>query len=160
MPGPKSKKEAVSEGRAIAESHGLKLCDCCLKSNEDSLKALTFMTSLTDIKEKAADKELSELSEEIREIKMIVRKNENKLEKLNQEFRTKLEDFTSVSMKKIEENQKATKDWSSLFKNKVKVLVSDVQKSMVDTKTSIELNAERILRKNNIVAYNVPENAD
>ena len=113
MAGPKSKKEAVSEGKAIAESHVLKLCDCCLKSNEDSLKALTLMTSLTDIKEKPADKELSEISEEIREIKMIVRKNENKfeaLEKLNQDFRTKLEDFTSVSMKKIEENQKAKKD--------------------------------------------------
>ena len=38
------------------------------------------------------------------------------------------------------------------------MLVSDVQKSVVDTKTSMELNAERILRKNNIVAYNVPEN--
>ena len=38
------------------------------------------------------------------------------------------------------------------------MLVSDVQKSVVDTKTSIELNAERILKKNNIVAYNVPEN--
>ena len=52
------------------------------------------MTSLTDIREKAVDKELSELSEEIREIKMIVRKNEHKfevLEKLN---------LTSVSLNK------------------------------------------------------------
>ena len=46
------------------------------------------MTSLTNIKEKAVDKELSKRSEEIREIKMIVRKNENKFEVLEKDFKT------------------------------------------------------------------------
>ena len=83
------------------------------------------MTSLTDIKEKAVDKKLSELSEEIREIKMIGRKNEHKfevLEKLN---------LTSVSLNKNRGEPEGHKGLSSLFKNKVYVLVSDVQKSSV-----------------------------
>ena len=57
MSGPRS-KEVMLEGRAIADSIGFKLCDCCSKSNEDSLKALTFNTSLTDLKVK----ELIEIS--------------------------------------------------------------------------------------------------
>ena len=121
------------------------------------------MTSLSYLKEKKKkDKELIEIAEEIHEIKSIVRKKENNSEALEkqrvqiQDLRTKFEEFTRNSFMRLEESQEVTKDWSSLFKDKVEM--SDVQISVVETKISFEHESERMAKKNNIVAYNVPEN--
>ena len=94
MPRLKSEKDAMLEGRAAADSHGLLLCE---KSNEDSLKELTFI-----IENQTKDNELIEIAEDIHEIKSIVRKKENNSEALEkkrkkkvqiQDLRMKFEEF-------------------------------------------------------------------
>ena len=52
------------------------------------------------------------------------------------------------------------KQWSSLFENKVKTLITDIEKvqgSVTDTNSKIEMNNERQRRQNNITVYNLTE---
>ena len=60
----------------------------------------------------------------------------------------------------MEENKQETKQWSSLFENKVETLIKDVEKiqgSVTDTNSKIEMNNDRQRRQNNIIVYNLME---
>ena len=63
-------------------------------------------------------------------------------------------------IKKLQENKQVTKQWSSLFENKVETLITDVEKiqgSVTDTNSKIEMNNDRQRRQNNIIVYNLTE---
>ena len=67
---PRNKKEICLENPSPAEVLGLRLCDCCLKSNEDSLKILVEIKEL-----QPTHNELRETAHEIREMKHVLKKN-------------------------------------------------------------------------------------
>ena len=53
-------------------------------------------------------------------------------------------------MKNLDENKQETKEWPSLFENKVETLITDIEKvqgSVTDTNSEIELNNERQRQK-------------
>ena len=78
------------------------------------------------------------------------------IEELQQNFK----ELNKVSIKKLEENKQVTKQWSSLFENKVETLITDVEKiqgSVTDTNSKIEMNNDRQRRQNNIIVYNLTE---
>ena len=139
------KKDGCSDKKSEEDGMcGLKLCGCCIKENEEVLKYLNVIVSLR------AD---------IKEIRESIKKNEDRFAVFEQQskeiadLKSKLDSFTRDS-------KQATREWSSLFKDKVELLVSDVgsvQKSVEATKSSFEISSDRLNRKNNIVIYNLPE---
>ena len=142
--------------RSIAEMLGVKLCECCFKENEEALKILADLKTV-----QAKERETKEMVDDIKEIKNMIKKNDNMtmaLEKQSgqiQDLSLKLEEIANKGML---ENQQMKKEWSSLFKDNVEVLslnVGAVQRSVVGT---IETNNKRVERQNNIVVYNLQEN--
>ena len=133
---PKNKKEICLENPSPAEVLGLRLCDCCLKSNEDSLKILVEIKEL-----QPTHNELRETAHEIREMKHVFKKNENMalaIEKQAIEIKElilKIDNLMSSTTKSMDENKKTPKEWSSLFKEKVEGLVSggSAQKSVMES---------------------------
>ena len=114
----------------------MKLCECCIKENEEILKLLNVLVSLKF---------------DIKEIRENLKKNEERCAVFKQQkneiadLKSKLDSFTKDS-------RQATKEWSSLFRDKVDHLVSDVgsvQKSVEATKRSFEVSSGRLNRKNN-----------
>ena len=59
-----------------------------------------------------------------------------------EELQQNLKELNKVSIKKLDENKQETKQWSSLFENKVGTLITDVEKiqgSVSDTTSKIEI---------------------
>lgn len=138
------KKDGCSDKKSEEDLCGLKLCECCIKENKEALGFLNVLVSLRS---------------DIKEIKENLKRNDERFAVVEQQkneiadFKSKLDSFTKDS-------RQATREWSSLFKDKVELLVSDVgsvQKSVEATKSSFETSNDRLNRKNNIVVYNLPE---
>ena len=159
MPGGRTKAEVKDLSNDIA---GLRLCESCVKCNEERLK------DLMKLEEKRT------FAEEIKEVKQVMGEVKTHLERSTknekilleqkehiQELRIKLESFSKDSIDKLEESRATNKKWSELFKDRVEVLTSNVksiQQSVEDTGTKINIAADRQRRVNNTVIYNMPEN--
>lgn len=163
MPRPRSAKEANSELKVAAELLGFHLCESCLKENEDCLKKFAEENT------KEAKGQLKTLSEDVGELKQIVKVTDKLVNAIEEQgkqievLQKNLKELNKVSIKKLDENQQETKQWSSLFKNKVETLITDVGKvqgSVTETQTKLELNSERQKRQNNIIVYNLTEDVD
>ena len=60
----------------------------------------------------------------------------------------------------MDENNQVTKQWSSLFENKVDTLITNIEKvqgPVTDTNSKIEMNNDRQRRQNNLTVYNLSE---
>ena len=139
---------------------GFHLCESCLKLNEDCLK------KFVDDNAKESEEQLKGVTEDVAELKLIIRTTDELVGAINEqgkqieELQQNLKELNKVSMKKLNENKQETKQWSSLFENKVETLITDienVQGSVTDTKSKIEMNNERQRRQNNIIVYNLTE---
>lgn len=160
MPRPRSAKDAISELKTGAELLGLHLCESCLKANETCIKRFA------DENAKDPKDQLKTLTEDIKEIKMIISTTDKLMESISEqknqieELQKSLKELNKVSVKKLDENKQETKLWSSLFESKVETLITDIEKvqgSVTDTKSKIEINIERERRQNNIIVYNLTE---
>ena len=159
MPGGRTKAEVKDLSSDIA---GLRLCENCMKCNEERLKDLRRL------------EEKQTFAEEIKEVNQVMKEMKTRLERITksedmlreqkeqiQELRLKIDSFSKDSIEKLEETRTTSKKWSELFKYKVEVLTSNVksiQQSVEDTETKIYVAADRQGRINNIVIYNMPEN--
>ena len=148
-------KEASCESKIVAELLGFHLCECRLKLYDDCLNkfaAKNAKEQLKDITEVVAelnqDKLVKGQGKQIEELCSVSR-IPAELEGVEQNF----------NKKKLEENNQETKQWSSLFENKVETLITDIEKvqqSVINTRAKVEMNNER-QRRQNIIVYNLSE---
>lgn len=159
MPRPRSAKDAISELKTAAELLGFHLCESCLKSNKACIK------KFADENAKEPKDQLKTLTEEVAELKVVIRTTDKLMEAISEqrtqieELQQSLKELNKVSVRKLDENKQETKLWSSLFENKVETLITKVQGSVTDTKDKIEINNERQRRQNNVIVYNLTEDS-
>ena len=120
MPWPRSAKEASCESKIAAELLGFHLCESCLKLNEDCRKKFVYEN---------AKEHLKGITEDVAKLKLIIRTTDKlvgaikKQGKQIEELQQNLKELNKVSIKKLDENKEETKQWSSLFENKVETKV-------------------------------------
>ena len=81
--------------------------------------------------------------------------------KLIQELRKKIDELHRNFNRQMEKNEEMTKELTSMLESKLETLATEVQtvqRSVVDLKTTFEVNDERMKRQNNIVVFNLAEN--
>ena len=167
------RKEGKQDSVEAAAKLGLHMCDKCLRENVDSLKTLLNNHS-TEERVTILANEVGVISSALRddvaksgEVRILLKRSEAVVEVLEaqkkqlEKMMIELLEISRDSVARHEENTKSSRTWSDLFKNKVELLATDmkiVQKSVEVTKSTIDINNDRQRRKNNIVAFNVPEN--
>ena len=157
MSRPRNAKEASCETKSAAELLGFHLCESCLRLNEDCLKKF--------INENAKE-QLKVITEDVAELKMVIKTTDKLVDAIKdqgrqiEELQQNFKELNKVSIKKLEENKQLTKQWSSLFENKVETLITDneeIQGSVTDTNSKIEMNSDRQRKQNTITVYNLTE---
>ena len=93
------------------------------------------------------------ITEDVAELKLIIRTTDKLVDAIKdqgkqiEELQQNFNELNKVSIKKLDENKQETKQWSSLFENKVETLITDdiekAQGSVTDTNSKIEMNNER-----------------
>lgn len=155
MPGLlRSRSDASLERRTVAESMGLHLCEDCLKSNEECLKKLA-----DNLKEPHL--QLSGIMDDVLKQRDDFAKVVEQQGKLIQELKQEIDELHRNFSTQMEINEEMTKELTSMFESKLETLatqVKTVQRSVVDLKTTVEVNEERMKRQNNIVVFNLAEN--
>ena len=143
MPRPRSAKEASCGSKIATELLGFHLCEFCLKLNEDCLKKFA---------DENAKEQIKGITEDVAELKLIIKTTDKLVDAIKEqgrqieELHQNLKELNEVSIKKLDENKQETKEWPSLFENKVETLITDIEKvqgSVTDTNSEIELNNER-----------------
>ena len=133
------------------------MCESYLKLNEDCLKKFA---------NENAKEQLKVITEDVAELKMVIKTTDKLVDAIKdqgrqiEELQQNFKELNKASIKKLEENKQVTKQWSSLFENKVETLITDVEKiqgSVTDTNSKIEMNNDRQRRQNNIIVYNLTE---
>ena len=77
---------------------------------------------------------MKSLTEDVAELKLIIRTTDKFVDaikeqgKQSEELQQNLKELNKVSIKKLDENKQETKQWSSLFENKVETLITDIEK--------------------------------
>ena len=103
------------------------------------------------------------LTEDVAELKLIIRTTDKLVGAIKEqgkqieELQQNLNELNKVSIKKLDEDKQETKQWYSLFENKVETDIEQVQGSLTFTNSEIEMNNERQRRKKNITVYNLTE---
>ena len=116
MPRPRSAKEVSCESKSTAELLGFHLCESCLKLNEDCLKKFA---------NENAKEQLKVITEDVAELKMVIKTTDKLVDAIKdqgrqiEELQQNFKELNKASIKNLEENKQVTKQWSSLFENKV-----------------------------------------
>ena len=118
-----------------------------MRENEDCLEEFSRRKNA-----KTSKHEFKNLTEDVKEVKMINRKADESDEAIKEqgkqieEFHENLKEANKVSIQKLVENKLETKQWSACLKIKVEVLNTDsgkVQGSEAETRTTAEISNER-----------------
>ena len=67
------------------------------------------------------------ITEDVAELKLIIRTTDKLVDAIKEQGR-QIEELNKASIKKLDENKQETKQWSSLFKNKVETLITGIEK--------------------------------
>ena len=107
MPRPRSAKEASCEFKIAAELLGFHLWESCLKLNEDCLKKVA---------DENAKEQLKGITEDVAELKVIVRTTDKLVGATKEqgrqieELQQNLNELNKVSIKKLDENKQETEN--------------------------------------------------
>ena len=113
------------ESKIAAELLGFHLLfESCLKLNEDCLKKFSDENAKEQLK-----------GEDVAELKLIIRTTDKLVDVITEQGKQieelqqkNFNELNKVSIKKLEENKQETKQWSSLFENKVETLLTNIKK--------------------------------